>query len=380
MNGPAPVYLDYNATTPVDPAVVAAMGPYWTEQFFNPSSGYAEARAVREAVEAARTAVAALIGADPEGVVWTSGGTESDNWAIRGAWAYWSGRRTRVVISAIEHPAVAETAAALAAEGAEVVRLPVDATGVVRLDAAERLIDERTAVVSVMLANNEIGTIQPVAALARRARAVGAWVHTDAAQAVGKMPVDVDALGVDLLTVAGHKLYAPKGIGALYVRPGVPLGPWVRGGGQEGGRRSGTEPVPLIVGLGAAARLAQEWLAGPGPARQAALRDRLERRLLEAVEGARVFGREAPRLGNTLAWAAPGWTGAALLAACPGIRAGTGAACHGPAESPSATLEAMGVPREVARGLVRLSLGRSTSEDDVDRAAEALVLAVRRRT
>jgi cysteine desulfurase len=373
MSTPAPVYLDYNATTPVDPAVVAAMAPYWSEQFFNPSSGYPEAASVREAVEAARAAVAALIGAVPESVVWTSGGTESNNWALRGAWAFWAGRRTRVVISAVEHPAVAETARALAAAGAEVVRLPVDAAGVVRLDAAERLIDERTAVVSVMLANNEIGTIQPVAALARRAHAVGAWMHTDAAQAVGKIPVDVNRLGVDLLTVAGHKFYAPKGIGALYVRPGLPLPPWVAGGGQERGRRSGTEPVPLIVGLGAAARLAQAWLDGPGPARQAALRDRLEERLREGIEGIQVFGGEAPRLGNTLAWAAPGWTGAALLAACPEIRAGTGSACHGPTDTGSVTLAAMGVPPTVARGLIRLSLGRGTTASDVDRAAETLL-------
>lgn len=379
MQTPKAVYLDYNATTPVDPAVVAAMAPYWTEQFFNPSSGYPEAGEVRAAVEAARAAVAALIGADPEGVVWTSGGTESDNWALRGAWAYWSGRRPRVVISAIEHPAVAETARDLAAAGAEVVRLPVDANGVVRLDAAERLIDERTAVVSVMLANNEIGTIQPVAAIARQAHAVGAWMHTDAAQAVGKMPVDVDALGVDLLTVAGHKLYAPKGIGALYVRPGVPLGPWMTGGGQERGRRSGTEPVPLIVGLGAAARLAGTWLAGQGPALQAALRDRMEQRLLEAVAAIRVFGREAPRLGNTSAWALPGWTGAALLAACPEVRAGTGSACHGPTDTGSPTLKAMGVAPEVARGLVRLSLGRWTSEEEIERATAALVAAARTR-
>jgi cysteine desulfurase len=372
-----PLYLDYNATTPVDPAVVRAMEPYWTEQFYNPSSGYPEAQSVRRAVEEARNSLANLLGAQPDSIVWTSGGTESDNWALRAAWAHWKGSRPRIVISSIEHPAVMETARALEAEGAEVVRVPVNSDGVVRLDDLDHWINERTAVVSVMLANNEVGTIQPVGAIARRAHEVGAWMHTDAAQAVGKIEVAVDELGVDLLTVAGHKLYAPKGIGALYVRPGLELPPLLHGGGQERNLRSGTEPVPLVVGLGAAARLARRWLDGPGPTHQAGIRDELERLLAEALPGVRIFGQGAARLPNTVAWSVPGWTGQELLAACPAIRASTGSACHSPLDTGSPTLTAMGVSPSVARGLIRLSLGRTTTLEDARRAVGLFSATVR---
>jgi cysteine desulfurase len=372
-----PLYLDYNATTPVDPTVVDAMAPYWTEQFFNPSSGYPEAQRVRRAVEEARAALASLLGAQPDSIVWTSGGTESDNWALRAAWAYWRGHRSRIVISSIEHPAVVETARALGAEGAEVVRVPVNSDGVVRLDELDHWIDEHTAVVSVMLANNEVGTIQPIGAIAQRAHEAGAWMHTDAAQAVGKIDVAVDELDVDLLTVAGHKLYAPKGIGALYVRQGLDLPPLLRGGGQERNLRSGTEPVPLVVGLGAAARLARRWLDGSGPTYQVGIRDQLERLLAEVVPGVRIFGQGAARLPNTVAWSAPGWTGQELLAACPAIRASTGSACHSPLDTGSPTLTAMEVSPPVARGLIRLSLGRATTLEDVRRAVGLFAAAVR---
>lgn len=370
----APVYLDHNATTPVDPRVVGAMAPYWTERFHNPSSPYPPSAVVRQAIADARAALARLVGARPEGVVFTGGGTESDNWALRAGFARGRGRR-RLVVSAIEHPAVLETAAALGREGAEVVSVPVDAHGVVAVEALEKVLDERVALVSVMLASNEIGTIQPVAEVSRRAHAVGALVHTDASQAVGKIPVDVEALGADLLTVAGHKLYAPKGVGALVIAGDLELEPLLAGGGQEGGRRSGTENVPAIVGLGEAARLAGAWLAGPGPRRQGRLRDTLESRLRDALARVRVFGPPAPRLPNTLAIAVAGFTGAELLAACPEILAGTGSACHHPGDAGSPTLRAMGVDAATARGLVRLSLGRATTGREVGRAAAALVAA-----
>lgn len=370
-----PIHLDYNATTPVAPEVVAAMTPYWTDRFYNPSASYPEANTVREAVEDARAALGALLGTPADSIVWTSGGTESNNLAIRGSWMFWREKRHRILISAIEHPAVMTTAEALRAAGAEVVILPVDEHGVIRLDALDAALDERTALVSVMLANNEIGTIQPITEVARRAHAVGAWVHTDAAQAVGKMPVNVLDFGVDLLTVAGHKFYAPKGIGALYIRPGLDLPPLITGGGQERGRRSGTENVPYVVGLGMASRLAQSWSAHEGPVRQAQLRDHLEAQLLEAIPGCHVFGLDAPRLPNTLALSVPRWTGAALLAACPDLRAGTGSACHHPDDAGSPTLQAMGVAPDLARGLVRLSLGRATAAADIAMVVQALVRA-----
>lgn len=379
VNEPSPhaVYLDYNATTPVAPDVLAAMAPYWADVFFNPSAPYATA--AHAAVEAARASVAELLGATPDEIVFTSGGTESDLWALRAGLLARRAERPRVVISAIEHPAVTETAHALERAGAEVTIIPVDDQGRLRLEALDAALDTRTAIVSVMLANNEIGVIQPIAEIARRAHAVGAWMHTDAAQAVGKLPVDVQALGVDLLTVAGHKLYAPKGIGALYIRQGVDLAPLMTGGGQERGRRSGTENVPSIVGLGEAAREADRWLAGPGPERQTALRDALEIELLAALPGARVFGQRALRLPNTCAIAVPHWTGAALLAACPSIQASTGSACHGVNDSGSPTLRALGVEAALARGLIRLSLGRATTHRDVETAVAALVAAANSR-
>jgi cysteine desulfurase len=231
-----------------------------------------------------------------------------------------------------------------------------------------------------MLANNEVGTIQPVADVARRAHAVGAWVHTDAAQAVGKIPVDVVTLGVDFLTVAGHKFYAPKGIGALYIRPGVSVSPLLTGGGQQDGRRSGTEPVPLVVGLGKAAQLAHRWLQDGGPGRQAALRDAMEANLRAASPGFTIFGAGAERLPNTVALAHPASTGSMVLAACPAIRAGTGSACHHPDDTGSPTLRAMGVAPALARGLVRLSLGRETTAEDIVVGVTALTQAISQRS
>ncbi|WP_258110575.1 cysteine desulfurase family protein [Alicyclobacillus sp. SP_1] len=369
------IYLDYNATTPVAPEVVAAMADYWTEKFYNPSSPYPEADAVCTALETARLDLSTLLEAEPDTLVFTSGGTESNNWLLRSVTGARRQNRPRVIASAIEHPAVAQTLEALKDDGAEVVIVPVDERGLVRLDVLEEVLDERTALVSVMLANNEIGTLQPVTEIARLAHAAGAWVHTDAAQAIGKVPVHVRDLDVDFLTVVGHKFYGPKGIGALYIRRGQSLRPLLAGGGQERGRRGGTENVPAIVGLGAAARLAVAWLGSEGPARQARLRDQFEAVLRRQIPDCRVFGQDAPRVPNTSAFSLPGWTGRALLAACPTIRAATGSACHSEDETGSPTLRAMGVQEAVVRGLVRVSLGRETTPEAIGQAAAALVQA-----
>jgi cysteine desulfurase len=352
------------------------MAPYWTDRAFNPSSSYPESEGVRDAIEFARASLADLLGASVDAIIFTSGGTETNNWVLREGWRSREPGRDTVVISTVEHPAILETAEALKNIGARVVLVPVDGEGVLRLDELDKAVDARTALVSVMLANNEVGTLQPIVEAARIAHHKGAWMHTDASQAVGKVPVDVKLLDVDFLTVAGHKLYAPKGIGALYLRPGIGLPPMLTGGGQECGRRSGTEPTPLIVGLGRAAQLAKDWLAGDGSTRQARLRDALELDLLRHCDQLVTFGKGAERLPNTLAFANWYIPGAMLLASCPEIRAGTGSACHRPDDIGSPTLRAMGVERELARGLVRVSLGRSTSEADLDIASTALKRAI----
>lgn len=363
----SPIYLDHNATTPIAAEVVEAMLPYLREHFGNPSSGHRWGLAAREGLEEARRQVASLVGAAPEEIVFTSGGTEASNLAIFGVTAGATGGR--VVTSVIEHPATSEPCRQLAARGLEVVRLPVDAHG--RIEAGD---PGPALLTTVMLANNETGVLQPVAALRRE----GTLLHTDAAQAVGKVPVDVGALGVDLLTIAGHKLYAPKGVGALYVRRGVELRPFVRGAGHEGGLRPGTENVASIVGLGAACALAERTLADEG-ARQARLRDALAQRLAEGVPGLVVHGAPHPRLPNTLSVRFPDASGRALLAAAPALAASTGSACHEDGEAASAIITAMGVDPVAALGTVRLSLGRGTTEEQIARAADALVAAWRQR-
>lgn len=366
-----PVYLDYNATTPLLPEVVAAMLPYLTEHFGNPSSGHIYGVRAKEAVATARAQVAALLGASPDEIVFTGGGTESDNLAIHGALAA-NGLR-RLVISAIEHPAVEEPARALATEGIQLVRIPVDGEGRILLDLLRSALDGEPGLVSVMHANNETGALQPIAEIAKEAKARGWLVHTDAAQSVGKVPVDVEQLGVDLLTVAGHKLYAPKGIGALYVRRGVKLQPMVRGGGQERGVRPGTENVASFVGLGKACELAR----AADPAQLQRLADRLLEALRDAIPDLMLNGPERERLPNTINISAPGVRGADWLARTPEIAASTGSACHEGVDAPSAVLTAMGIDHARAMGAVRLSVGRPTTEAEIERAAEALVRAYR---
>jgi len=364
------IYLDHNATTPLLAEVVDAMLPYLREHFGNPSSGHVYGLRARAAVDRARVQVAGLLGCDPAEICFTSGGTEANNLAIRGAAA--RSERRSLVTSAVEHPATAEAVDLLAGRGWRVEWLPVGGDGRVAVASAEEVLGADTALLTVMLANNETGALQPIRALAERARGVGAVVHTDAAQALGKVPVRVDDLGVDLLSLAGHKLYAPKGVGALYVRRGTPLAPLVVGGGHEGGRRPGTENVASIVGLGQACEVASRDLAEES-ARQRALRDRLHRALEAGVPALRLHGPREQRLPNTLNLGFPGASGSAVLAGCPELAASTGSACHEGGESPSEGLLAMGLEREQALGAVRLSLGRHTTADEVDRAAEALV-------
>ena len=370
------IYLDYNATTPVDPRVVEAMRPALASLFGNPSSGHRPGRAARAAVEEARERVAACLGAESDEIVFTSGGSESDNQAIHGVVAARGGGH--VVVSAVEHPAVLEPARALAAEGRiRLTVVPVDRFGRVDPDEIERALAADTVLVSVMLANNEVGTLEPVAEIAARCRRRGVLVHTDAAQAVGKVPVDVGTLGVDLLTVAGHKLYAPKGIGALFVRRGVELAPLIRGAGHERGLRSGTENVASIVGLGVACSLAAAELAEERE-RLAALRDRLEAMLAEGFPALVRHGHPVERLPNTASVAFPGVDANLLLTRLADeVGASAGAACHTDAVHPSAVLLAMGVDAAMAMSTVRFSVGRYSTADEVERAARRVVEVAR---
>ncbi len=375
MEAGAPIYLDYNATTPLDPAVLAAMRPYLEQHFGNPSSSHAYGQVARAGVVAARAQVAALLGCAPDEVVFTGGGSEADNQALIGVALAHRDRGDHLVTTQIEHPAVLATCRYLERRlGFRVTYLPVDAQGQVDPAAVEAALTPRTLLVSVMHANNETGVLQPIAEIAAIARRHGVLVHTDAAQSVGKVPVNVDALGVDLLAVAGHKLYAPKGVGVLYVRRGTVLDPLIHGAGHEGGRRAGTENVASIVGLGAACAVAGERLAADLP-RLTALRDRLERQLTAA--GWVRNGHPTARLPNTLNVSLEGAVGDDVLARAPAIAASTGAACHSGEPEPSAVLLAMGLSRRRALGAVRLSLGRGTTEAEVDRAAAALVAAGR---
>jgi cysteine desulfurase len=364
MNSP-PIYLDHNATTPVLPEVVDAMLPFLREHFGNPSSAHRFGRIAHEAVERARGEVAVLLGCDADEIVFTSGATEASNLAIRGIKM---GSRRRIVTSAIEHPATAATARWLESRGCEVIRLGVDPTGRVSESALESAVDATTALVTLMHSNGETGVLQPIRAAVRAARRVSALVHTDAAQSIGKVPVDVRALDIDLLSMAGHKLYAPKGVGALFARRGIALEPLVSGAGHERGLRPGTENVASIVGLGMASTIARRDIESEN-VRVQGLRNRLWALLSDAIPGIVVNGHPTERLPNTLNVRFPNVSATALLARATGVAASTGSACHAGSESPSAVLLAMGIGPEVALGSVRLSLGRATTREDVERTA-----------
>ncbi len=374
-----PIYLDYNATTPIAREVADAMVPYLYEHFGNPSSPYAYGVATKQAVEEARAQVAGLMGSDPSEIIFTSCATESNNYAIKGVALAGRARGNHVVTSAVEHPAVVEVCRWLEEQGFRITILPVDEYGLVDPADLERAITPETLLVTVMHANNEVGTIQPVAELAAIAHRHGALMHTDAAQSLGKIPVNVEALGVDLLSVAGHKLYAPKGIGALYVRSGVTLAPLIHGAGQEGGRRPGTENVLLAVGLGHACAIAERDL-DDNIAHFKSMRDRLHEGLVRALgdEAVRLNGPPEKRLPNTLNVSFRGVEANTLLSEIADeVAASAGAACHAGEVDVSAVIQAMQVPVEWAMGTVRFSVGRGTTAEQIDRTIEVVAEAAR---
>ncbi|MBI2736271.1 MAG: cysteine desulfurase [Rhodospirillales bacterium] len=359
----ASIYLDYNASTPVDPAVSAAMRPFLADAFGNPSSGHWASVPAKAALEKARGQVAGLIGCAADEVVFTSGGSEANNLALKGAFFALRHQGEHIITTAVEHPAILGPCRFLERLGAVVTYLPVDRTGRIDPDAVQRAITPRTILISVMHANNEVGTVQPIADIGRIARDRGVLFHTDAAQSAGKIPTNVEELGVDLLTIVGHKLYAPKGVGALYVRSGVELEPLIHGAGHESGRRAGTESALLAVGLGAACALVQDLAP---MARVQALRDQL-RSELHRHFGGRVILNGHPdwRLPNTLNVSFVGRMGAEILAGLPGVAASTGSACHAGRIELSPVLGAMSVPPEIGMGAVRFSLGRYTTADEI---------------
>jgi cysteine desulfurase len=382
-----PIYLDNQSTTPADPRVVAAMLPYFTEEFGNPhSESHLYGQTAAAAVEAARAQVARLIGADPREIVFTSGATEANNLTLKGA-AHFArahppaGRtpRDHIVTLATEHKCVLESAAALEREGFAVTYLPVEPNGLVALDRVEAALGERTLLLSVMAAHNEIGVIQPLAELGALCHARGVLFHTDAAQAFGKIPLDVEAMKIDLMSISGHKIYGPKGVGALYVRrrPRVRLEPLIDGGGQERGLRSGTLPTPLCVGLGRAAAIAAEEMADEAR-RLRRLRDRLAAGLRQRLGSLIVNGDPERRLAGNLNLSFPGLTAPELIAACPSVAMSTGSACTSATVEPSYVLRALGLPDELGNASIRLGLGRFTTEAEVDFAADALADAVSR--
>jgi cysteine desulfurase len=371
----SPIYLDYNATTPVDPAVLAVMLPYLRGEFGNPSSAHGLGGRAHDAVEAARAEVAALIGAAPDEIVFTSGGTEASNIAIRGAVRI-DAARSDVVTTTIEHPATEACCAFLQGAGHSVTRVAADANGLIDPARVAAAIDGKTALVTIIHAQNEIGTIQPISEIAATALRHGALVHVDAAQSVSKVAVDVKELGADLLSIAGHKLYAPKGVGVLYVRRGVELPPLLLGAGQERGRRPGTENVPYIVALGEACRVAGTMLERESK-RLAALAGDLFAALKREIPGIILVGHPTQRLPNTLNALFPDVSGRKVLEKCPRVMASTGSACHADSEEPSAILTALGIARDSALGAVRLSLGRGTTKENVVDAAADLAAAWR---
>ena len=371
----APVYLDYNATTPVDPLVADAIEPCLRQHFGNPSSSHVYGRRAHQAVELAREQVALLIAAQADEIVFTGCATEANNLAIRGAARALRGKGRHLVTSAVEHPSVEQPFQHLRDDGWEVSVIAVDSYGQVDPGNLSAALRDDTVLVSIMHANNEVGTLQPIEEIAAITRPRGILLHTDAAQSAAKIPVSVDALGVDLLTLAGHKFYASKGVGALYLRRGTPLQPVLVGAGHEAGLRPGTENVPAIAGLGEAARIASERQATHGQ-QLCRLRDQLHTRLAEAIPGLLLNGHPEQRLPNTLNLSFPGVDGRDLLAhAAADVAASVGSACHEEGDAVSGVLGAMGIDAERARGAVRLSLGTPSNEAEIERAAKALIAA-----
>ncbi|MBI5073728.1 MAG: cysteine desulfurase [Nitrospirae bacterium] len=358
------IYLDYNASTPIAPEAIEAMQPFLTDHYGNPSSSHWAGIPAKNAVAKARGQIADLIGCTPEEIVFTSGGTEANNHALKGVFFAAQGKGDHIVTTAVEHPSILNPCRFLEKLGAQVTVLPVDRFGMVDPDDVKRAVTPKTVLITVMHANNEVGTIQPISKIAAIARETGVLFHTDAAQSIGKIPADVNELGVDLLSVAGHKLYAPKGIGALYIRKGTSMEPFMHGAGHEAGRRAGTENVLLAVALGAACSSAQEW---DGLPQLQALRDRFWE-MLQKTFGDKVSlnGHPTERLPNTLNINFIGRIGSEILAQLPEIAASTGSACHSGSVTLSPVLAAMGVPPEEGMGAIRFSLGRYTTADEIE--------------
>ncbi len=367
------IYLDYNASTPVDPAVAEAMKPHIERYFGNPSSSHSIGRHEREAVDRARAQVAGLWGCQPSEVVFTSGGTEANNHVIKGVAHTLRDRGKHIITSTVEHPATMNPCRFLEAYGYEITYVPCDATGMVDAAAVGHEIRPDTILISIMHAQNEVGTMQPIAEISEYAREAGVWMHTDAAQSCGKVSTRVDDLGVDFLSIAGHKLCVPKGIGALYIRHGIEIEPLHHGAGHESGRRAGTEPVAGVVALGKGAEIAA---APTDHSETERLRDRLHAGLKEAWgEDVVLIGHAEQRLPNTLTVGFRGRIGAEVLAACPELCASTGAACHASQRKRSDVMTAMNVPEVIAFGAVRFSVGRFSTEAEVDQAIEMLAAA-----
>ena len=369
------IYLDYNATTPIDPQVGEAMLPFVHGLFGNPSSGHSFGMAAREGVDTARAQVAGMLGCAVDDLIFTSGGTEANNHAIRGVVSAYRERGDHIITTAVEHPAVTEVCRYLEQYGIRTTYLPVDEHGMVDPQQVEDAITPETVLVTIMHANNEVGTILPIAEISEVAHRHGVLVHSDCAQSVGKIPVKVDDLGVDLLSVAGHKLYAPKGIGALYIRPGVELAKLMHGANHEQNRRAGTENVIEMAGLGKACELIEHNL-GEYADHMRAMRDRLEAGLLESGHDVRINGHPDMRLPNTLSIAFRGVEADRVLASLPTVAASAGAACHSDEVEVSHVLQAMNLPTEYAMGTLRLTVGRFTTANEIDRAVAEITEVV----
>lgn len=371
------IYLDHNATTPVEPEAAKAMLPYLQEEFGNPSSGYTLGIKAKEGVEKARQEVASLLGCENDEVIFTSGGTESNNMVLKGLIDFKSPEKFHMITCAVEHPAILNPALYLMELGANVTILPVDGFGQVNPGEVQKAILPNTGLISIMLANNETGSIQPIKEISKIAKEHGIPVHTDAAQAVGKTEVDVNDLGVDFLSVAGHKVYGPKGVGALFIRNGRNLTPLMHGAAQEAGKRPGTENIILAAGLGAACRIARERLQNDIK-NMKTLRDRLQDLLFGELVGLVLNGHPHERLPNTLNVSVPGLEGGQILEGLPTIMASTGAACHERTVRLSHVLSAMAVPPEIGMGALRLTVGRTNTMDQIEEAAELIINQVKR--
>ncbi|MHB0976175.1 MAG: cysteine desulfurase NifS [Candidatus Aquicultorales bacterium] len=361
------IYLDHAATTPVDPLVVEAMAPFFTERFGNPSSLYGIGRETKGAIEEAREKVAGLLGAEPSEVFFTSGGTESDNHAIIGTAFANEAKGNHIITTAIEHHAVLESVEYLGKRGFETTVLPVDEYGLINLDQLRDAITDRTTIVSIMMANNEVGTVHPIAEIGRITREAGVVFHTDAVQAFGHLPIDVKDMDIDLLSISGHKLYGPKGTGAIFIRKGTRIHPYMHGGKQESNRRAGTHNVPGIVGLGKAAEVAASEMENEAP-RIASLRDRLIDGIFERIEYVKLNGHPTERLPNNVNVCIEGAEGEAMLLSLDmeGICISSGSACTSGTLNPSHVLLAMGVPPEIAHGSLRATLGRTTTPEEIE--------------